>query len=153
MARCLVVLVVCLGVIVLAPRESNAQSSSVSVSGSPAVLQIVGAAGGAGGLPAPAVNNATTYTVKVQNKTVKKITVQLSSNMPPGVTLAISLASPTGASSVPVTLNTTVTDAVTNITNRQAETLPITYTLNATLAAGVVGSQSRTVTFTLIDLP
>jgi hypothetical protein len=123
------------------------------VSGSPAVLQILGAAGGAGTPPAPAVNAATTYTVKVQNKTVKKITVQLSSNMPAGVTLTISLAPPTGAVSIPVTLNTTVTDAVTNITNRQAETLPITYTLNATLAAGVVGSQSRTVTFTLIDLP
>jgi hypothetical protein len=152
MARCLVVFVLCLGVIVIAPRVGDAQSS-VSMSGSPAALQILGAAGGAGGLPAPAVDAATTYTVKVQNKAVKKITVQLSSNMPPGVTLTISLAPPIGASSVPVSLSTTVTDAVTNITNKQAQTLAITYTLNATVAAGVVGSQSRTVTFTLINFP
>ena len=153
MARGLVVFVVCLGVLVVAPRAGSAQASSVSVSGSPAALQILGAAGGAGGVPAPAVDAATTYTVKVQNKAVKKITVQLSSNMPPGVTLTISLAPPIGASSVPVSLSTTVTDAVTNITNKQAQTLAITYTLNATVAAGVVGSQSRTVTFTLINFP
>jgi hypothetical protein len=153
MARRLVVFVVCLGVFVMAPRAGYAQASSLSVSNSPAALHILGAAGGAGGLPAPAVNGATTYTVKVQNKSVKKITVQLSSNMPAGVTLKVSLTPPTGSSSIPVSLNTTVTDAVTNITTKQSQTLPISYTLNATLAAGVVGSQSRTVTFTLIDFP
>ena len=153
-ARRLVVFAASVGLAIIAPAEGSAQAQTLSVSGSPAApLAIVGVAGGAGSQPAPAVNSATTYTVKVPTKTVKKITAQLDSNMPLGTTLTVSLAPPTGASSVPVVLSTTVTDAVTNITSKNNQTKAITYTLNATVAAGVVGSQTRTVTFTLIDFP
>ena len=153
-ARRLVVFAASVGLAIIAPAAGSAQAQTLSVSGSPAApLTIVGVAGGAGSQPAPAVNAATTYTVKVKNKTVDKITVALNRNMPPGTSLTISLAPPTGASSVPVALSTTTTDAVTNITNKTNQTTAITYTFKASVNAGVVASQIRTVTFTLTAFP
>jgi hypothetical protein len=70
--------------------------------------------------------------------------------MPSGVTLSVSLAAPSGAASAgSVSLGTVAQDVVTGIGTVSASGLNVTYTLSATAAAGVVASDSRTVTYTI----
>ena len=130
---------------------SSAQTFTVS--GSPGALAITTAI--AGQPPTADVDAATTYTVKAQNKNSPiKITARLSAAMPPGVTLTLSMAAPTGATSNgPVTLDATAREIVGNITNTSGLTRSMTYTLSATAAAGVVAPQSRTVTLTVAAWP
>ena len=65
-------------------------------------------------------------------------------------TLQVNLGAPTGGSSSgDVTLSTTAADLVTGITQRAESGLTVSYTLSATVAAGVVASDTRTVTLTL----
>ena len=130
-----------------------AEAQTLSVSGSPASLVVNTAIAGQ---PPTSDNDATTtYTVKAQNKNSPiKITGRLNSAMPPGVTLTISMQAPGGATSNgTVTLDATTRDLVGNISNTNAQTRSITYTLSATAAAGVVPPQSRTVTLTITAWP
>jgi hypothetical protein len=130
-----------------------ARGQTLSVSGSPANLVINTAIAGQ---PPTSDNDATTtYTVKALNKNNPlKITGRLNAAMPPGMTLTISLAPPGGAvSNGTVTLDATTRDLVGDITNSNAQTRSITYTLSATAAAGVVPPQSRTVTLTITAWP
>lgn len=139
------------GLLCLGATAAFAQS--LTVSGSPGTLVINTAIAG---LPPTDDADATrTYTVKAQNKKkALKIMAHLSAPMPPGVTLTIMMAAPTGATSNgPVTLDATARELVGNITNTNAQTAGITYTLSATAAAGVVTLQSRTVTLTLAAWP
>jgi hypothetical protein len=132
---------------------SMAGAQTLSVSGSPASLVINTAI--AGQPPTSDSDAATTYTVKAQNRQVPvKITGRLNAAMPPGVTLTINMAPPGGAvSNGTVTLDATTRDLVGDITNTNAQTRSITYTLSATAAAGVVPPQSRTVTLTITAWP
>ena len=59
------------------------------------------------------------------------------------------MAAPTGATTAQVTLTAVAQDVVTVITDL-AETKSITYTLSATVAAGVIASASKTVTLTVV---
>jgi len=132
-------------------RSAAAQFSSMQVSGSPATMRIVGSTAGAA--PAPVVESSTTYTFANRNGT-KKITAQLNTSMPAGVTLAATFEAPTGATTLPnVPLDATARDVVTGIGFAVSTTNGITYTLSATPAAGVVPQQSRTVTLTLVTAP
>jgi len=104
--------------------------------------------------PNNAVNSATTYTVKGKANKAYKIMVSLNANMPAGMALTIDMVAPAGAvDDGVVTLSTTAREVVGNITNTNNFTGAITYTLSATPAAGVVTSQSRTVTLTLTTWP
>ncbi len=59
-----------------------------------------------------------------------------------------------GATSLgPVTLSTISQAVVTNIKKENGSTLRVTYVFEATVAAGVVPSQSRSVTLTLVAVP
>lgn len=108
----------------------------------------------AGSEPTPVVVATSTYRAKASNKIPQKITGRLDADMPPGVSLIIELEPTTGATSAgPVTLSTTARDLVTNMSNNGPETHPITYTLQATVAAGVVPLGSRTVTLTILAWP
>ena len=103
----------------------------------------------AGSEPSDATNTATTYAVTT-NESSKKITGALDSDMPAGVTLKVQLAAPTGGSSAgEVTLSGTAADLVTGITKKAEGAKTISYKLQTTVAAGVISSASRTVTFTL----
>lgn len=132
---------------------STTGAQTLSVSASPAALRITAAA--AGSPPNAAVNSATTYTVKAKKANQpRKITAQLDAAMPSGTTLTINLAPVTGATSAgPVNLSTTAQDLVGNIANTSNLTGAITYTFNASSAAGVIPSSIRTVTFTLVAFP
>lgn len=115
---------------------------------------IISAIPAAGQQPSAVVNASTSYVVTALLTSPRKITAQLSAPMPPGVTLTGLFAAPPGATSNgTVTLDATARDVVTNIGTTLNDTERITYTLSATVLAGVVASQSRTVTLTLTAFP
>lgn len=135
--------------LILGAREARAQY--LSVSGSPAPLAVNAAV--AGVAPQPDTDNSTTYTILAFGRGTQKLTAQLSAPMPSGVTLRVQLAAPSGATSAGlVTLSTTPQNVVTGI-GTSFTTRAITYQLSATIAAGVVPTQSRTVTLTLTAAP
>lgn len=140
------------GLLCISAAMSSGQT--LTVSGSPAAMKITTAAS-AGSQPTSVSNAITTYTAKAkQSFKPQKITAQLSSVMPAGVTLTIDMVPTTGGVDFGiVTLDATARDVIGNITNTVNETHAITYTLSATVAAGVVTSQSRTVTLTITAYP
>ncbi len=105
----------------------------------------------AGSQPTNATDGSTSYAITT-NESNKKITGQINSAMPANTTLAINLVAPTGGSSAgTVTLSTSPSDLVTGISTLAESGKTITYTLSATIAAGIVASTSRTVTLTLTN--
>jgi hypothetical protein len=132
--------------------SSRVARAQFTVTGSPSTLRVQTAV--AGLAPAPVSDNSTSYTYKSPGPKNKKITAQLNAPMPSGVTLQVTLQAPSGAVSIPnVTLDATARDVVTGVPRRQDTPLSITYTLSATLDAGVVPPQSRTVTLTIVSSP
>jgi hypothetical protein len=120
--------------------------SELAFTGTPSLVISAGTAGNA---PTSVTANAS-YAITT-NETGRKITAQLSADMPSGVTLSVSLAAPSGAASAgSVSLGTVANDVVTGISKVNAAGLNVTYTLSATAAAGVVGNESRTVTYTIL---
>jgi hypothetical protein len=102
----------------------------------------------AGSNPTAATANAT-WAVTT-NQTGAKITASIGSNMPSGLTLSVNLTAPAGGSSAGAqSLSTTDVDVVTGITQLAQSAIALQYSLNATAAAGVVSSTSRTVTYTI----
>jgi hypothetical protein len=118
----------------------------IAFAGSPSLVINTAVAGSA---PSSATNATATWAVTT-NQTGSKITASLSSAMPAGLTLSANLGAPTGAASNGLTaLGVGAVDLVTGITKLAQGTLGVTYQLDATVAAGVVASQSRTVTYTI----
>ncbi len=133
-------------------RTAAAQVTTITRSGNPAAMTITAAV--AGSDPTSVSNSATTYsTQNVQNGQPQKITGKLNANMPAGVTLTCSLAVGAQATSVgAVALDVTARNLVINI-NADQTARTITYQLSALASAGVIASQTRTVTFTIANYP
>ena len=92
---------------------------------------------------------ASSYAITT-NGTNMKITASLDSDMPAGLTLTATMADPgVGSSAGAKTLAQAATDMVTGVTQINASGVSLDYELAATLAAGVVSSASRTVTYTI----
>jgi len=140
-----------LGLLLSSSRPATAQTFTVS--GSPATMTINTAV--AGSQPTSITTATTTYRVKVSSwQGTKKIVAKINTAMPAGTTLQLSMVPPGGATSPgPVSLTTVNQDIVNNIANVGTVTLGITYTFSATAAAGVVPSQWRTVTLTMVTGP
>lgn len=140
------------GLLPLGSRPATAQGTALTASAPPASM-IIGTPV-AGSQPSAVIASAT-YFVKVKNVAgVKKITASLDANMPIGTSLTIDLAPSAGATSLgAVSLSVTTQDVVVNIARENGSTLGITYTFTATVAAGVLPSQTRTVTLTLLNYP
>ena len=103
----------------------------------------------AGSAPTSATDNTASWAVTT-NQTGAKITASIPTIMPAGLTLSSSLAAPAGATSVGfLALSTTAVDLVTGITKLAQGALGVTYKLDATVAAGVVLSGTRVVTYTI----
>jgi len=84
------------------------------------------------------------------NQSGAKITASIGSNMAAGLTLSVNLSAPAGASSAgALSLSTTSVDLVTGITKLAQAAIGASYSLDATPAAGVVSSTTRTVTYTI----
>ena len=129
-----------------------ARAQTLSVTGTPASMTISGAI--AGSQPATLTNNSTTYTVSALPILPKKITAQINTNMPAGVTLTVLLVPPSGATNAGrVALDNIARDVVSNVTNLLPQTKIIEYQLSATVSAGVISTSTRTVTFTLVNYP
>jgi len=124
--------------------------NEISVSGNPGNLVVSTAT--AGSEPDAATDNSTSYSITT-NQSSKKITGAIDLAMPANTTLQINLTAPTGGSSAGnVTITTTAADLVTGIATVAESGLTITYTFSATVDAGVVASDSRTITLTLTDI-
>jgi hypothetical protein len=120
--------------------------SQISVAGAPSLTINTAVAGSA---PTSVTDNVSTWAVTT-NQSTAKITGSLSAAMPAGLTLSANLAAPAGASSAGLTaLAAGAVDLVTGITKLNASGLGLTYQLDATAAAGVVASSTRTVTYTI----
>jgi len=129
-----------------------AHAQTLLVSGNPGTMTVTGAV--AGSQPLTVTDNFTTYTVSALAIQPKKITAQINTNMPGGVTLTILLVAPSGAtSSGRIALDNTARDVVSNITNTIPQARTIEYQLTATVSAGVVPISTRTVTLTLVNYP
>jgi len=119
--------------------------NQIAVAGSPSLV-INTATAGSNPTQATA---AATWAVTT-NQSTAKITASINSAMPAGLTLQVNLSAPAGGSSAGAqTLSTTAVDVVTGITKLAQSGIAIGYTLDATPAAGVVASTSRTVTYTI----
>ena len=103
----------------------------------------------AGSAPNVATDSSTSYSITT-NETNRKITGVINSNMPAGVTLSVTLAAPSGASSMgKQALSTSPADLVMEIGTLNDSAKTISYELAATSAAGVVSSATKTVTLTI----
>jgi hypothetical protein len=122
---------------------------SISVSGNPPTLSILTATPGSH--PTDAADNTTTYAVTTNSATARAIQGSLSSDLPAGVRLCVTLQAPTNATSVgSVELSSTNANLVTGISQVAEGSLTISYTLCATPSAAVTTSnETVTVTFTL----
>ncbi|UCB52267.1 MAG: hypothetical protein JSV10_09830 [Candidatus Zixiibacteriota bacterium] len=125
--------------------------NEIEVSGDPGALVVNTAT--AGSEPNAATDATTTWDITTNGGTdAKKLTGATDTDMPANTTLEINLTAPTGATSPgDVTLSATAADLVTLIDSVAESGLSITYTLSATVAAGVVTAASKTVTLTLTD--
>ena len=120
--------------------------NQISVAGAPSLTITTAVAGSA---PTSVTDNVSTWAVTT-NQSTAKITGSLSAAMPAGLTLSANLGAPAGATSAGLTaLTATAVDLVTGITKLNASGLGLTYQLDATSAAGVVSSSTRTVTYTI----
>jgi hypothetical protein len=125
--------------------------AQLTVSGSPAAMIVSGAAPGSA--PTTVTNANTTYSISAPGTGKHAITASINTIMPAGVTLHITLGAGGGAASNgAIALSTTPQNVVIGIT-KTANSLPITYALTATEAAGVVPLQTRRVTLTYIATP
>ena len=119
--------------------------NQIEVSGTPSLTISTATAGSA-----PTAATASASWAVTTNHSNAKVTAKLYSDMPAGLTLTVNMAAPSGGTSLGATeLTSTSVDVVTGITQKAEAGLSIGYGLSATTAAGVVGSTSRTVTFTI----
>ena len=125
-------------------------SSTVTIAGN--VNLIVSSAVSVGGGLAPG-SDGTTYTVTNTTGT-KKLVGRLSTAMPSHTTLQVQLAAPSGATSTGVvTLTASDQNLVNGIGVVNEGGLDMTFTLSATVHAGLINTGSRTLTMTLVDAP
>jgi len=103
----------------------------------------------AGQAPDPATANAT-YAL-TSNGTDKKISAELDSAMPTGLSLFATMAAPTGATSAgKVQLSDSASDLVTSITQVRGSGLSLAYEAVATVDA-TPDNVTRTVTYTITN--
>ena len=119
--------------------------NTISLTGSPSLVIAAALAGSA----PTSVTASGSYAITT-NEDNRKITAAIDLAMPSGVTLALLLGAPSGASASSVNLSARAQDAVTGISVLNASGLSVGYTLSATPAAGVVAQDTRTVTFTIV---
>jgi len=110
----------------------------------------------AGSNPTALSSSGLTYFLKSKHPAgPTQITAQLDSPMPAGTTLALTMDIPAafGTSVGPVALDATPRAILINVDKVNGNTYTMNYTFTATAAAGVVPSQSRTVTLTMSVYP
>ena len=123
--------------------------NEIDITGSPS-LTINSAV--AGEQPENAIDSSSICAITT-NGANKRITASIDTAIPAYVTLKVNVAAPSGSgtSQGDVSLTTSASDVVTGISHLADSSLTITYKLSATVQAGVIPTDTRTVTFTLSD--
>ena len=120
--------------------------NQISATGSPSLTVTTATAGSQ---PTDATDGSSTWAVTT-NQSNAKISASIPSPMPAGLTLSVNLVAPDAAASAGLTaLGTVAVDLVTSITKVAQSGMTATYQLSATAAAGVVGSGTKVVTYTI----
>lgn len=120
--------------------------NQIALSGSPSLTISTATAGSQ---PTSATSTGATWAVTT-NTTNAKVTAALDSDMPAGLTLKVNVAAPSvGSSAGAVALTAAGVDVVTGVTKVAESGMAVTYTLDATVAVGVVASGTRVVTYTV----
>ena len=120
--------------------------NQISIAGAPSLTITTAVAGSA---PTSVTDASSTWAVTT-NQSGATVSASIGSNMPAGLTLSVNLAAPTGATSAAYqTLTSTPIALVTAVTKQAQSGMSATYKLDATLAAGVVASATRVVTYTI----
>ncbi len=120
--------------------------NQLSVAGSPSLTVTTATAGSA----PTAATAAGTYSITT-NESTNKVVAAINTDMPAGLTLTVSLAAPAGGTSAGAqSLSSSATDVLPTLAPVNASGLAINYSLAATVAAGVVVSATKTVTFTIV---
>ena len=146
---------VALALVAFAAASAQAQTQTVTFAvnainqiaftGAPSLTITTAVAGAA---PTAATDASAKWAVTC-NQTGAKISASTPA-MPAGLTLSVNLTAPAVGSSLGLTaIGTTATDLVTGITKTNGSNLGVTYQLDATVAAGVVTSSTRLVTYTI----
>jgi len=106
----------------------------------------------AGEEPSAVTDSSSTCAITT-NGTNKRITASINTDMPAYVTLKVNVAAPSGSGTSLgyVPLSSSASDVVTGISPVAAGGLTIIYKLSAAVQAGVLFTDTRTVTFTLSD--
>jgi hypothetical protein len=147
------ILLLVLGLLSFVSRPATAQYVSLQITTSPSAM-VINSVPAAGMQPSSKTDASTSYRLTSLLAPDKKITAHLNAPMPTGMTLTATLAAAGGGTSTgPIALDATARNMVVNIGSALFSTSTITYVLSATVAAGVVPSQSRTVTFTILNYP
>jgi len=121
--------------------------NQVSVSAASTTLAITTAV--AGSAPTSVSSTGLTWAVTT-NQSTAKITASLGTAMPTGLTLSATLGAPAGGTSAGIKpLALAAVDLVTGVTKVAQAAMALTYTLDATPAAGVVAASSTVVTYTI----
>ena len=125
-------------------------ANEISIAGDPGLMEILAPA--AGEDPVPVTDNSTSISYST-NSSNKKITGQLSTDMPNGVSLLVHIASPGGAQGLSQgnqnLTSSLAANLVTGISKAIVQNATITYTLSSTLDADPTDNAARTVTFTM----
>lgn len=138
--------------VVLPTVFARPAANILTVSGSPANMIITTAV--AGQPPTVITDATTTYTITTGAGGGRGVTGQLNTALPAGVSLTVTLAACGGGTSYgPIVLTATAQNLVHGVTATSGCTATITYQLSATVAAGVVALQSKTVTLKDAALP
>ncbi|MEP6999959.1 MAG: hypothetical protein ABI969_05745 [bacterium] len=135
-------------------KAAQAQFTILTVSGNPAPFNVSTAV--AGSDPTTLSSSGLTYFLKSKHPAgPTQVTAQLDSPMPAGTTLTLTMNIPAtqGTSVGPVALDATPRAILINVDKVNGNTYGMTYTFAATAAAGVVPSQTRTVTLTMSTQP
>jgi hypothetical protein len=98
-------------------------------------------------------SDSTTYDITTNcAANAKKITGAIGSDMGSGLTLKANMTAPTGGSSAGATALSSVAANLVTLIDAVAEAnIALAFTLDATAAAGVVSSSSKTCTLTIVD--
>ena len=139
-------------VLAVAAEAQGANVGRITVGASPALFRVNIAV--AGFEPLPVVRTSTVSVRASKANKPQQVMVSLDAPLPAGLTMTLDMTTPTGATSPgTVTLDATARALMTDISNTAVETETLTYTFSATVAAGVVAAEFRTVTFTITAWP
>jgi hypothetical protein len=136
--------------LITAVQSLSAQSNSISLT---ALGTLTISVATPGGQPVTSTNSTGKYSVQAVSGRMK-VSAQLDTPLPSGVTLTITLAAPSGAVSLGATaLSTSSHDVVRYIPVGDYANLSVTLALSSSVTAGVVPFSTSHIILTLVDDP